>query len=88
VHVVPDSSPEVTALRGFRDALRSDPVLRRRYAALKRAIVAGGPVDPVVFSKAKHDWIAATHDQLGLTNGRHRRLYRDDPSLQSTRRAS
>ena len=88
VHVVPASSPEVTALRGFRDALRADPLLRRRYAALKRAIVAGGPVDPVVFSNAKHDWIAATLGQLGLTNGRQRRLYKDDPSLQRTRRAS
>jgi GrpB-like predicted nucleotidyltransferase (UPF0157 family) len=88
VHVVPASSPEVAAMRGFRDALRSDPILRRRYAALKRAIVAGGPVDPVAFSNAKHDWIAATLHQLGLTNGRQRRLYKDDPSLQSTRRAS
>ena len=88
VHVVPASSPEVTAMRSFRDALRADPILRRRYAALKRAIVAGGPVDPVVFSNAKHDWIAATLGQLGLTNGRQRRLYKDDPSLQSTRRAS
>jgi GrpB-like predicted nucleotidyltransferase (UPF0157 family) len=88
VHVVPASSPEVTAMRGFRDALRADPLLRRRYMALKRAIVAGGPVDPVVFSNAKHDWIAATLGQLGLTNGRRRRLHKDDPSLQSTRRAS
>jgi GrpB-like predicted nucleotidyltransferase (UPF0157 family) len=88
VHVVPASSPEVTAMRGFRDALRADPILRRRYAALKRAIVAGGPVDPVVFSNAKHDWIAATLDQLGLTNGRQRRLYEDAPGLESTRRAS
>jgi GrpB-like predicted nucleotidyltransferase (UPF0157 family) len=88
VHVVPASSPEVTAMRGFRDALRADPLLRCRYASLKRAIVAGGPVDPVVFSNAKHDWIAATLAQLGLTNGRQRRLYKDDPRLQSTRRAS
>jgi len=87
VHVVPASSPEVAAMRGFRDALRADPVLRCRYAALKRAIVAGGPVDPVVFSKAKHDWIAATLDQLGLTSGRQRRLYEDAPSLQRTRQA-
>ena len=50
--------------------------------------MAGGPVDPVVFSNAKHDWIAATLDQLGLTSGRQRRLYKDDPSLVSTRRAS
>jgi GrpB-like predicted nucleotidyltransferase (UPF0157 family) len=88
VHVVPASSPEVTALRGFRDALRADPILRRRYAALKRAIVAGRPVDPVAFSEAKHDWIAATLAQLGLTNGRQRRLYKDDPRLEGTRRAS
>jgi GrpB-like predicted nucleotidyltransferase (UPF0157 family) len=88
VHVVAASSPEVTAMRGFRDALRADPLLRCRYAALKWAIVAGGPVDPVVFSNAKHDWIAATLARLGLTNGRQRRLYKDDPSLQSTRRAS
>src|SRR5512132_3991307 len=45
VHVVPASSPEVAAMRGFRDELRADPVLRRRYAALKRAIVAGRPAD-------------------------------------------
>jgi GrpB-like predicted nucleotidyltransferase (UPF0157 family) len=88
VHVVPASSPEVTALRGFRDALRADPLLRRRYAALKRAIVASGPVDPVAFSKAKHDWIAAALAELGLTSGRQRPLYQDDPSLESTRRAS
>jgi GrpB-like predicted nucleotidyltransferase (UPF0157 family) len=78
VHVVPTSSPEVAAMRGFRDALRADPVLRRRYAALKRAIVAGGPADPVTFTKAKHDWIAATLAQLGLADDPPRRLYQDD----------
>jgi GrpB-like predicted nucleotidyltransferase (UPF0157 family) len=88
VHVVPASSPEVAAMRGFRDALRADPLLRHRYAALKGAIVAGGPVDPVAFSNAKHDWIVATLAQLGLTSGRQRRLYTDDPSLERPRRAS
>jgi GrpB-like predicted nucleotidyltransferase (UPF0157 family) len=78
VHVVPAGSPEVAALRGFRDALLADPVLRRRYAALKRAIVAGGPVDPVAFTKAKHDWIAATLVRLGLAGHQPRRLYQDD----------
>ena len=77
VHVVPAGSPEVAAMRGFRDALRADPVLRRRYAALKRAIVAGGPADPVTFTKAKHDWIAATLAHLGLADAP-RRLYQDD----------
>ena len=85
VHVVPASSPEVAAMRGFRDALRADPRLRDGYAALKRAIVRGGPVDPVVFSNAKHDWIVAALDQLGLTSGRQRRLYENDPSLASSR---
>jgi GrpB-like predicted nucleotidyltransferase (UPF0157 family) len=84
VHVVPASSPEVAAMRGFRDALRADPLLRRRYAALKRAIVAGGPVDPIAFTKAKHDWIVAALGQLGLGNPRQRRLYDDDPSLHSS----
>jgi hypothetical protein len=86
VHVVPASSPEVTAMRGFRDALRADPILRRRYAALKRAIVAGGPVDPVAFSKAKHDWIAATLAHLGLAGHPPRRLYQDDPDLDRSHR--
>ena len=78
VHVVPADSPEVAAMRGLRDALCADPVLRRRYAALKRAIVAGGPADPVAFTKAKHDWIAATLAHLGLADDPPRRLYQDD----------
>jgi GrpB-like predicted nucleotidyltransferase (UPF0157 family) len=78
VHVVPADSPELAALRGLRDALRADPVLRRRYVALKRAIVAGGPADPVAFTKAKHDWIAATLAHLGLAEEQPRRLYQDD----------
>jgi GrpB-like predicted nucleotidyltransferase (UPF0157 family) len=78
VHVVPANSPEVAAMRGFRDALRADPVLRRRYAVLKRVIVAGGPADPVAFTKGKHDWIAATLAHLGLADHPPRRLYQDD----------
>ena len=78
VHVVPAGSPEVAAMRGLRDALRADPVLRRRYGVLKRAIVAGGPADPVAFTKAKHDWIAATLAHLGLADEQPRRLYQDD----------
>jgi GrpB-like predicted nucleotidyltransferase (UPF0157 family) len=78
VHVVAADDPEVAAMRGFRDALCADPVLRRRYAALKRAIVAGGPADPVAFTRAKHDWIAATLAHLGLADQQPRRLYQDD----------
>jgi GrpB-like predicted nucleotidyltransferase (UPF0157 family) len=66
VHVVPASSPEVAALRGFRDALLADPALRDEYAQLKRTIVASGTVDSVAFSKAKHGWIVAALERLGL----------------------
>jgi GrpB-like predicted nucleotidyltransferase (UPF0157 family) len=67
VHVVPEHSPEVAALRGFRDALLTDPELRKQYEQLKRSIVGAGTVDSVAFSKAKHAWIVATLERLGLT---------------------
>src|SRR4029453_5023642 len=66
VHVVPASSPEVAALRGFRDALLADPELRPEYVRLKRSIVDSGTVDSVAFSKAKHAWIVANLERLGL----------------------
>jgi GrpB-like predicted nucleotidyltransferase (UPF0157 family) len=66
VHVVPADSPEVTALRGFRDALLADPGLRREYERLKRSIVDSGTVDSVAFSRAKHAWIVAALERLGL----------------------
>ena len=66
VHVVPASSPEVAALRGFRDALLADPALRQEYEQLKRSIVGAGTVDSVAFSKAKHAWIVAALERLGL----------------------
>jgi GrpB-like predicted nucleotidyltransferase (UPF0157 family) len=68
VHVVPASSPEVTALRGFRDALLTDPGLRAEYEQLKRSIVGAGTVDSVAFSKAKHAWIVAALERLGLSD--------------------
>jgi GrpB-like predicted nucleotidyltransferase (UPF0157 family) len=88
IHVVPASSPEVAAMRGFRDALRANPLLRRQYAALKGAILEQGPVDPVTFSNAKHDWVVTTLGQLGLANPRQRRLYDDASSLQVAQLAS
>ena len=66
VHVVPESSPEVPAIRGFRDALLADPALREEYAALKRAIVVGGTVDSIAFTKAKHGYIVGVLERLGL----------------------
>jgi GrpB-like predicted nucleotidyltransferase (UPF0157 family) len=66
VHVVPVDSPEVEAMRGFRDALRADGELRDGYVALKRAIVARGLTDSVDFSVAKHRYITAVLERLGL----------------------
>ena len=66
IHVVPESSPEVASIRGFRDALLADPALREEYAAHKRAIVAGGTVDSIAFTRAKHDYIVAVLRRLGL----------------------
>jgi GrpB-like predicted nucleotidyltransferase (UPF0157 family) len=66
VHVVPESSPEIAAIRGFRDALRADPALREEYVALKRAIVDGGTVDSIAFTQAKHGWIVGVLRRLGL----------------------
>ena len=68
VHVIPESSPEVPAIRGFRDALLADPSLREEYVALKRAIVDGGTVDSIAFTKAKHGWIVGALRRLGLTD--------------------
>jgi GrpB-like predicted nucleotidyltransferase (UPF0157 family) len=66
LHIVPDVSPEVHELRGFRDALRSDGSLRRDYEQLKRAIVARGLTEATDFTKAKQDFIVATLRRLGL----------------------
>jgi dephospho-CoA kinase len=66
VHIVPDASPEVRELRGFRDALRSDGSLRRDYEELKRSIVARGLTNASEFTQAKHDFIVAALRRLGL----------------------
>jgi GrpB-like predicted nucleotidyltransferase (UPF0157 family) len=86
VHVVPAGSPEVAAMRGFRDALRADSRLRRCYAALKQKIVRCGPVDPVTFTRAKHDWIVTALVRLGLASHQPRRLYQDDLDLDRSHR--
>lgn len=66
VHIVPDGSPEVHELRGFRDALRSDRSLRREYEDLKRSIVARGVTNASAFTEAKQDFIVAALRRLGF----------------------
>ena len=66
VHIVPDASPEVHELRGFRDALRGDRSLRRDYEQLKRSIVARGLTEASQFTQAKHEFIVAVLRRLGF----------------------
>jgi GrpB-like predicted nucleotidyltransferase (UPF0157 family) len=66
VHIVPDASPEVRELRGFRDALRGDRSLRQDYEQLKRSIVARGLTEASQFTQAKHDFIVAALRRLGF----------------------
>jgi GrpB-like predicted nucleotidyltransferase (UPF0157 family) len=69
VHVVPADSAEVEAMRGFCGALRADAKLREAYVAVKRDIVARGLTDSVDFSLAKHPYITAVLERLGLQPG-------------------
>ncbi len=66
LHIVPDPSPEIKELRGFRDALCVDAALRRDYEQLKRDIVARGLTDSVEFTEAKRDFIVGALRRLGL----------------------
>jgi 5-(carboxyamino)imidazole ribonucleotide synthase len=50
----------------FRDALRSDPELKRQYTELKRGITKGGPVDGFRYTHSKTTWILDVYKQLGF----------------------
>ena len=63
VHVVPAGSPEVGALRAFRDRLRGDAALVAAYVARKEEIVAGGVGDPIDHSIAKGTFVEAHLDR-------------------------
>jgi 5-(carboxyamino)imidazole ribonucleotide synthase len=49
----------------FRDALRSDPELKRQYTELKRGITRGGPVDGFRYTHSKTTWILGVYRRLG-----------------------
>jgi 5-(carboxyamino)imidazole ribonucleotide synthase len=50
----------------FRNALRSDPELKRQYTELKRSITKGGPVDGFRYTHSKTTWILGVYRQLGF----------------------
>ncbi|HEY6379704.1 MAG TPA: GrpB family protein [Candidatus Dormibacteraeota bacterium] len=59
VHVIAAASPEVIALRRFRDLLLDDPELAGAYVERKRALIAAGVVGSPAYSEAKGGFIRA-----------------------------
>jgi GrpB-like predicted nucleotidyltransferase (UPF0157 family) len=57
VHVIAASSPEAGALRTFRERLRADPQIMTAYVARKRTILAGGVIDPQVYTEMKGSFV-------------------------------
>lgn len=50
----------------FRDALRSDPELKRQYTELKLGITQGGAVDGFRYTHSKTTWILGVYRRLGF----------------------
>jgi GrpB-like predicted nucleotidyltransferase (UPF0157 family) len=65
VHVVPAGSGEPEEFRAFRDRLRSDPGLLRRYVDHKRRIIEGGTTDSVEYAQRKGNFVRQVLDGMG-----------------------
>jgi GrpB-like predicted nucleotidyltransferase (UPF0157 family) len=59
LHVVTDGDPQWANYLRFRDRLRADPALRRRYAELKRRLHRRFPGDRKYYTDGKHHFIRA-----------------------------
>lgn len=62
VHVVPADSAEPEEFRAFRDRLRPDPGLLRRYVDRKRRIIEAGTTDSVEYVEAKGHFVRQVPD--------------------------
>lgn len=62
-HVLAASSPEVEALRAFRDRLRDDPGLAAAYVQCKRGLIAAGIVESPEYAQHKGGFILAAIDE-------------------------
>ncbi len=70
-HVIPTEgfwAPEARRNLALRDALRADPELRERYAAVKREIVAAGITDTIRYSFRKTAAIRAILADIGAAD--------------------
>ncbi len=59
LHVLPIDHPAADGFRAFRDRLRADPDLVAAYVEHKQAILAAGITDPIDYTAAKRDFVAA-----------------------------
>ena len=57
VHLVPADSGEPEKFRDFRDRLRSDPGLLRRYVDRTRRIIESGTTDSVEYAQTKGNFV-------------------------------
>jgi len=57
MHIVAANSPEVNELVRFRDALRSNTIIRQDYEAVKRRILDGPVLDGVDYAERKGSFI-------------------------------
>lgn len=64
LHLLAQDDPRWTEQLAFRDALRADPALRRRYAALKRELAARYRTDREAYTAAKSDFVRTVLSQL------------------------
>jgi GrpB-like predicted nucleotidyltransferase (UPF0157 family) len=60
LYVVAEEAAELGRHLAFRDALRADPVLRDKYAALKRSLAVQHPDDIKAYTEGKTAFIIAT----------------------------
>ena len=64
LYALAQGAAELRRHLAFRDALRADPALRDRYAALKRSLAAKTPHDRASYTEAKSTFIRST---IGLS---------------------
>lgn len=60
LYLLAEGSPELQRHLAFRDALRSDPLLRAQYLALKRALAERFPFDREAYTQGKGGFIEST----------------------------
>jgi GrpB-like predicted nucleotidyltransferase (UPF0157 family) len=74
LQIIAQDHPAARALTVFRDALRDDPQLRARYAALKDRLAEQHRTDREAYTNAKADFVRAVLQSKGATEPPRRAL--------------